>query len=651
MNSVDLVFAEKGLLSLSMPGYESRPGQIEMAREVSLALENSEILLYEAPTGTGKTLAYLIPALTWGKKVVISTGTKALQEQILFKDLPLAEKILDVKVKKAVMKGRQNYLCKHRLRLFLAQPMFKTKDETDWFEQIRSWAAQTKHGDRDELSDLPDDLSFWNEINSHPHVCQGMKCIHFDDCFVTRMRRKAAEADLVIVNHHLFFADLAVGAGGHGAVIPRYSGLILDEAHQLEEIATGFFGVSLSTYRVEELMRDAGRGLTAAKITEPAFADRIRGVRAWSERFFKAFHRGVDQKYRLDAQKINDETRQSHATLIQLVKSLGADLSNHRTDDSADLLDGLIQRCNEIQKDLDILVDFDDQQHVRWCETRKKAVFLHASPIELTGTISDLLFDAAPGMILCSATLSTDGTFDFLKSRLGMPREPVEQVGPACFDYSKQAVLYVPDSMPEPNHPDFPAAVADKMEKILLAGNGRAFCLFTSYKNMYAVHELIGANLPFQVLVQGQGSKTALLDQFRENPNSVLFATASFWQGVDVVGGSLSAVLIDKIPFASPGEPVIEARIERLRANGGNPFMHYQLPEAIIALKQGLGRLIRHRSDKGVLAVFDVRLRTKPYGGKILAGMPEFPVTSNLDEVCQALERLDRELKDEEKKR
>lgn len=636
MISTKRIFGPKGLLAATLPEFEYRPGQEAMAKQVSFALRNDEILLYEAPTGTGKTLAYLIPAVTFGQRVVISTGTKALQEQIVNKDIPLAEKVLGTQVKKAVMKGRQNYLCRARFKIFRAQPVFRFKEEVPLFENLSDWVIHTKTGDREELVDFPDDFSTWSDINSNSNFCTGQKCPSFDRCFFYKMRKRAADSDLIIVNHHLFFADLAVRQNGESAaVIPNYHSLILDEAHQIEDVATQFFGIQVSNYRIEELARDTGSILGSLKINNDVVSMQLKNLRTTSENFFSFFDSKTNDRSRLRQSHLSDELMSAKARLVESLNFLEQLLSNFNPKDGADLIRSLKERSSTIALELDILLDLDDNENVHWYETRRGGVFLYSSPIELKGAVSDLLFSSAASITLCSATMTAGNDFHFFKSRIGLEKEAIESIGEPFFDYQNQGALYVGQNLPEPSSHEFPKEVAQQMKRILLSAQGKAFCLFTSYKNMQAVHEILKSEIPFTVLLQGEGSKSALLDQFRKDEHSVLFATSSFWEGVDVVGSSLSIVLIDKLPFASPGEPIIQARIESIKNNGGNAFFDYQLPQAIISLKQGLGRLIRHRSDKGLLGIFDIRIRKKSYGKRILDSLPGFPVTGDLEKACK----------------
>ncbi len=642
MKNIKNIFTPKGLLSANMPGFESRPSQGTMAQKVEFALKNEEILLYEAPTGTGKTIAYLIPVILYPHRVVISTGTKALQEQIINKDLPLAQKVLGKEVKSALMKGRQNYLCKNRLWIFLAQPTFKGIDETSHFNRLLDWSSVTKTGDREELYDLPDDFSAWPMVNSNPNYCRGQNCPLNQECFFTKMKMTAARADIIIVNHHLFFADLAVRENGATEVIPRYQAVILDEAHQIEDVATQFFGTRISNYRIEELARDVSAQLGILKINDNKIVTGLKNLRSASEYFFVQFSKKDMEKFRLRENMVDDNIFEAQAKLTQSLESVGRNLSGIRPENDPDIVKALESRTEELIVDLDKVLAVDNETQVHWVEIRKGGVFVNASPIELAGPIAHALFDCAKSMTLCSATLTTDNNFEFYKNRIGLELEAIEEIGDSCFDYQNQGVLYLPRDLPYPNDPYFVKAVALEMEKILLASKGRGFCLFTSYRNMHAVYDLIADNLPFPVLLQGHGAKSALLEKFRKDEHSVLFATASFWGGVDVVGSSLSVVLIDKLPFASPGEPLVESRIEVIKKNEGNPFMDYQLPQAIITLKQGLGRLIRNKGDRGLLGVFDARIRAKHYGRRILSSLPGFPITGDLEKVCQYLEHLDK---------
>jgi ATP-dependent DNA helicase DinG len=376
------------------------------------------------------------------------------------------------------------------------------------------------------------------------------------------------------------------------------------------------------------------------KLVNESVVGRLKNLRSAADHFFSFFSKRYEEKYRLRPGFISDEMKIAQKRLSEVLASLGEALSNTKPEKDPEQINALEERSKAMGSELDRILDLEDIEMVHWCETRRGGVFLNASPIELGGPIAETLFTCAPSMVLCSATMTTEGNFNFFKSRLGLVGEPVEAIGGNCFDYPNQAVLYLPRDIPEPNRSDYSEKLAGEMKQLLLAAEGRAFCLFTSYRNMHAVYKLIADDLPFKVLLQGQGSKSALLEEFRRDEHSVLFATASFWGGVDVVGQSLSMVLIDKLPFTSPGEPIVEARIEALKKKEANPFMKYQLPQAIITLRQGLGRLIRHRSDRGLLAVFDVRIRTKHYGKRILDSLPDFPITGNLEQAGRYVRSL-----------
>jgi ATP-dependent DNA helicase DinG len=621
-------FGAGGLLDRALPGYEERPAQRRLSEAVGRALKRGGLLLAEAGTGTGKTLAYLLPAVELGRRVVISTGTKNLQDQLVTKDLPLLARALGRDLDVAVMKGRGNYLCLLRFRSFAQAGSFRRLDEIPLFRAVEAWARRTETGDRSEIDDLPDQVDFWREISAASENCIGQACPDFDPCWVTRMRQRALEADLVVVNHHLLCADLAVKDGSYGAVIPSYDTLILDEAHLLEDVATQYFGVQVSSHRVDEIARDVERELKAAERDAPEVLAEVEAVRHRAERFFKLLHRGAGR--RLAGGWMSPlETEESGALLLRLEGLKTALLAlRERTEP----LTALAARAQELKEQTAFVLAAKEDTHVYFVETRGRGVFLRATPIEVAPLLRELLFDRLRAGVLTSATLAVDGGFDYLKARLGIEAAE-ELLLPSPFDYSEQSVLYVPRRMPDPRSPAFVDRATEQVLRLLEISRGRAFVLFTSYANMNAVAERLAGRIRYPVLVQGEAPKPVLLEAFRTTPGAVLLATSSFWQGVDVVGEQLSCVIIDKLPFASPSDPVVEARIERLRHHGGNPFGEYQVPVAVLTLKQGLGRLIRSATDRGILAVLDSRLVERHYGRRFLTSLPPARVVHDLAEV------------------
>src|SRR6266571_3418546 len=580
-------FGEGGLLARVLPDYEERPAQRRFSEAVASVLRDGGLLLAEAGTGTGKTLAYLLPAVELGRRVVVSTGTKNLQEQLVDKDLPLLARALGRDLSVAVMKGRGNYLCLLRYRSFGQAGSFRRLDEVPLFRAVESWAPTTATGDRAEVDDLPDSVDFWREISAASENCIGQSCPDFDPCWVTRMRQRALEADLVVVNHHLLCADLAVKDGSYGRVIPPYDTVILDEAHLLEDVATQYFGVQVSSHRVEELARDVERELKAAKLDAREVHAELDAVRLRADHLFKMLSRGTGR--RLAPGWLTSRLAEEAKALLAVPEH-------------GEALTGLAGRAQALGAELAFVLAAEDDSHVYFVETRGRGVFLKATPIDVSERLRELLFDQVRAAVLTSATLAVDGGFTYVKDRLGIQATD-ELLLPSPFRYEEQAVLYVPLRMPEPLSPDFVDRAAEEVVRLRETSRGRAFVLFTSHANMNAVAERVAGRIDYPMLIQGAAPKAALLETFRTTPGAVLFATASFWQGVDVVGEQLSCVIIDKLPFASPGDPVVAARIDRLRNRGNNPFGGYQGPVAILMLKQGLGRLIRSAKDRGILAV------------------------------------------------
>jgi ATP-dependent DNA helicase DinG len=623
------ILGAQGILAKRLDAYEYRPQQVEMAEAIWRSLHDGGDLIVEAGPGTGKTFAYLIPALYSGHKVVVSTGTKNLQEQLFFKDIPLLREVLPLKFTAAYMKGRENYLCRRRFAIFHRQPLFKALEEASFFQEVSAWAARTKTGDRAELEGVPDNFSAWAEICCSRDHCLGEECTDQKRCFLTRMRQAAAQAQVLVVNHHLFFADLAIRDAG-GEVLPRYKRVIFDEAHQLEEVVTAYFGLTVSNYRMEELARDIQRGLlTGDKPTADSLGV-VDDLRQKGVQLFTLFQ--GEERYRLRA-----FDPMVFSLLSSIKRSLGAlraVLSKRLPNDE---IAALIRRSQELEGDLEFILSQGDAQYVFWCENRGRGVFLRASPIDVWPELSRRLYPRLEAAVFTSATLSTEDGFNYFRARMGL-KNAEELILPSPFDMRQQVVIYLPQGLPEPNSPAFQQAAAKEIEAILALTKGRAFVLFTSYKNMREVYSMLKGRLPYRLLIQGEGPKHLLLQEFKEDISSVLLGTASFWEGVDVPGEALSCVIIDKLPFDPPTEPVTQARIERIADQGGNPFYHYQIPAAIITLKQGLGRLIRGTEDRGVLSILDSRIFTKEYGKLFLQSLPPAPVVHRREEIRRVFE-------------
>ena len=635
--SVASVFAPGGPLAASLDGFEPRPAQLEMAAAVADVFDEGGILLAEAGTGTGKTLAYLVPAILSRQRVLVSTGTKNLQEQIYFKDLPVLRHTLGVPFTATYMKGRGNYLCLYRFDALKEGAAIHSREDTRVVELIDEWSRHTETGDRAEMEDLPEDLPFWSDIAATSENCIGAECPRFNDCFVTKMRSRAAESDIVIVNHHLLCADAAVRQSSFGEVIPKTSFAIIDEAHQLEDVATQYFGRQISNYRFDDFARDVDRAVAAHQVPDRDAAERLRddadNVRDGARVFFNTLQMlraeaGVAAESRVRVRgPMLEHAGHDAAALARALDAIEATIQLAK-DAGEDVL-ALARRASELRDDVRFLTRADDPGHVFYLEIRGRGVFLRSSPIDVSAVVREMLLDRMTATVLTSATLSVDGRFDYVRGRLGIRRAHEARLL-SEFDYTRQAILYLPKKMPDPRSPLFVEAAAREVVEILRRTDGRAFVLFTSYNNLRQVHQFASTRVPYPMLVQGTAPRSALLREFKSTPNAVLFATSSFWHGVDVVGDALSCVIIDKLPFASPGDPITSARIEAINAAGGNAFGEYQIPLAILALLQGLGRLIRHRTDRGVLAILDPRLRTMGYGRRFLASMPPAPVTHDL---------------------
>ena len=650
-------FSPGGILANSPLPYEYRSGQYEMAKAVERALSERRHLIVEAGTGTGKTLAYLLPALRTGQRVIVSTGTKALQDQLFFRDVPFLETLLG-ELRVCYMKGRGNYLCRRKLYALRDQPVLSGLSEIDEYQQIAEWERTTETGDRAELSGLPESSALWHKLDARSEACLGSTCPDYRHCFITEMRRRAMESDLIIVNHHLFFADAAVremaGAAPDAGVLPEAAAVIFDEAHELEEVASNYFGRSLSNVRFEDFARDADV-LLRGKGGSSQVHILTQQLRERARLFFAALpHEGDGRHPFSNREEFLESSGDLYLGVTTSLKLLEAELDHLSETDEAP---GLEARAAALRADLTYMLESKAANMVFWLERRgaptssdqraaprsgaprfggARNIFMQATPIDVSEILNKLVWDQLPTAVLTSATLTVQGGFEHLRKRLGLgdaSHGARELVVPSHFRYEKQALLYLPPQMPDPRSAEFLEAAALTIERVLRITHGRAFCLFTSYSQMRALYERLLPVLDYPILLHGTAPRKALLEEFRVTPNAVLFGTSSFWQGVDVQGEALSCVIIDRLPFAVPSDPVVQARMKAIEEAGGRAFTEYQVPEAVLTLKQGFGRLIRSLEDRGVLVLLDPRVRTQRYGQTFLQSLPPYRVTQTITDV------------------
>ncbi len=635
-------FAPGGLLSRTHPAYEFRRGQLQMAQAVEAAIEEKRHLIVEAGTGTGKTLAYLMPVIRSGKRVIISTGTKNLQEQLFHKDIPFLEQALfpegNKKLSVCYMKGRNNYLCRKKLYDLTGQPVLSGLDEIEQYRAIAAWEQTTASGDRAELTQLPEASALWHKLDARADTCLGQKCSSWDKCFVTEMRRRGAESDIIIVNHHLFFADLGIKQQAEGApdagILPDAGVVIFDEAHELEDVAGSYFGISVSAARLEELCRDVEASLQRNRNYTATLSGAIQSLRDRSGFFFSLLPPGDGRFAFENRREFLEENGDEFIGLRQSLARLGAEIENLPS--KPEEVFAFARRAQELQVQLGFVMESEDKNTVFWIERRRgggrEKISLQATPIDVGPILRECLWTKLESSVLTSATLAVGGGFDYIRGRLGVEHAR-DLVLPSHFDYQKQALLYVPPDLPDPRTPQFAAKAAERIRRLLEITRGRAFVLFTSYAQMRDVHQRLLGEVEFPMLLQGDAPKNALLEEFRLTPNCVLFATSSFWQGVDVQGEQLSCVIIDRLPFAVPSDPVVAARIKAIDADGGNAFFQYQVPAAVITLKQGFGRLIRSLNDRGLLVLLDNRILKKQYGRVFVESLPDYRRTTELGVV------------------
>ena len=635
--SMEQIFGPGGFLERSMiGGYEHRPGQLQMAEAVHDAFAKHHHTIVEAGTGTGKTLAYLLPAICSGRRVVISTATKSLQEQLYQKDVPFLQKHFAPNLKVAVMKGRSNFLCLSKIHALADQPMLKGMEEVDAFRQIREWSKLTETGDRAELTFLPDDSELWSRMDARRDTCTGKRCPEFEQCFLTQMQNRAKEADLIIVNHHLFFADLALKQDDFGSILPEYSAVVFDEAHEMEDVASDYFGQQISNFRFEELARDADQAMRLTKTGSPTLLRRTQRIREKSRALFDSFppRDGRFPFTRPEREAFLEQNREGYDALLNALKSLETEFA--ALTQKPEELTRIARRSFEIRQEFSFLFESNEKNYVYWFERRNKGVFLAATPIYVSQILREKLFETFDTVILTSATLTVAGRFEFIRQRLGLDHAK-ECALPPEFDYQQQALLYLPQKMPDVRDSGFAGKAADEIVQLLEHSQGRAFCLFTSYSQMNDLFERVRSRVDFPLMLQGTAPRSVLLERFKNTPNAVLFATASFWQGVDVPGDQLSCVIVDRLPFAVPSDPIVAARVRALQEEGRNPFNEFQVPEAVLALKQGFGRLIRTKTDRGVLALLDTRIQRMPYGKIFLESLPRYRRTNDLEDVSRFL--------------
>ena len=613
------LLGEDGPFASALPGFAPRQAQIEMAQVVERTLSSGESLVAEAGTGIGKTLAYLVPALLSGKRIIVSTGTKTLQDQLFFRDLPLVREALGLSVRPALLKGRSNYLCLHRMQMARTDGRLPSREAVTELEGVLDWSARTVDGDLSIGGGISEDSGLLPFVTSTTENCLGAECPEFDGCFVAKARREAQEADVVVVNHHLLFADMAIKQRGFGEVLPGAAAFIIDEAHQAPETASRFFSVTLSSRQIQDLCRDF--------LAESA---EVSGAMGTLRNPVAECLQKLREMQALISERLPDRGPWARLLADESVRSglQELDRSIHvLADETAELegrakgMDACIQRLRDLQLRLDRFDAPPSGEEVRWFERRGRGFTLNITPLEVSSVFNAFRETAEAAWLFTSATLSVGGDFSHFTSRMGLEDANTLQLD-SPFDYPNNALLWLPEQLPEPREHGFVPALLERVVPLIEASRGRAFLLFTSHRALREAAALLAERVEYPLFVQGEQPRSLLLEQFRKSGSGVLLGSASFWEGVDVIGDALSLVVIDKLPFAAPDDPVMEARSTQLRSAGGNPFMQLYLPQAVISLKQGAGRLIRDFNDRGVLVICDPRIRTRSYGRIFMDSLP-----------------------------
>lgn len=636
MTPVEHALSQSGLLAKVLDGYSPRQAQIDMALEVALVIEQKSSLVVEAGTGTGKTFAYLIPSLLSEKKVIVSTGTKNLQEQLFHKDIPLLRKAMATNAQIALLKGRANYLCLYRLDLYTRERGQLDAAMLADFVNVRKWATSTSSGDIGELVNVAEDSAIFPYVTSTLDNCLAKDCPNIDDCYLVHARKKAIDADVVVVNHHLFFADMALKDTGFGELIPKADVVIFDEAHQIPDIASEYFGDAFSTRQILDLCSDVLQLFHTSLTDVKQLGKAAEKLQKTAQEFRLLFNHDPERgnwREKIKQPRISRSFENLKTDLDFLYQVIKLCLSR------SEAIDNCFERAVTILSKYDIMANVEQNGMSFWYETTRRHVVLHLTPLSVADKFSDYIAQSNAGWVFTSATIAVDDAFTHFTDQLGLAKANTLLVD-SPFDYLQQSQLVVPRYLPEASHPNRAQALADIAIPLIAASQGGCFLLFTSYRMLNQVADILSQLIENPLLVQGQMSKRKILDEFIENSQAVLLATASFWEGVDVRGDKLTCVIIDKLPFASPDDPMLQARSEDVRRQGGDPFSEIQLPQAVIALKQGVGRLIRDVTDKGVMVICDDRLVNRPYGKVFLKSLPDMKRSRDIDKASEFLKSL-----------